>query len=116
MTQSNLGLNARQRTGAVEFRYLAVGTGAITFNPATSTTLGTESARSAISSTVTVGAMTIYAALFTNAQANGTITEWGIFDAAAAGNMLSYGTFATSVVKTNTSGLVVRITDTLSAA
>ena len=115
MALTNAGLEHRQRYGITDTLYMAVGTGTATFDLAM-TAMGTELTRVTITSTTVVGAMIIFAALFTNNQGNGSLTEWGVWDASSGGNLLAYGTFASAVTKANTDAMVLRLTDTIANA
>lgn len=89
--------------------YIAVGTGT-TAEAATQTALTTELARSAVAVATVNGSTDItYSAFFTSTQVGGqTVREIGIFDAAAAGNMLTRSLKTQAVASNN--GLIVEIT------
>lgn len=112
---TSLGLNARQTDGYTDFLYLAVGTGSQT-EAVGLTALATELVRVAIGARTVAGAVLTLEALLTNAQGNGDLTEWGIFDASSGGNMLAYGTWSTAQTKTSSQGAILIVTDTLSNA
>jgi hypothetical protein len=112
---TSAGLTDRQTSGLSDFSYMAVGTGSQT--PAENlTALETELDRSPISGKDVVGALSTLTALFTNNQANGAITEVGVFDAAEDGNLLQYELLVPSQVKTSDDGLIVVIPTTLANA
>ncbi len=74
-------------TGApTEMTHMAVGTGATAAADA-NTTLGTESARVALSSAVS-GAVVTYTASFPAGTGTAALTEAGIFNASSAGTLL----------------------------
>lgn len=113
---TSAGLNKRQTSGVSDFSYLAVGTGAqVATEPdvLSLTELDTELDRSVISTKTVVGATVSLTALFTNNQANGVLTEWGVFDAATGGNLLAYGLISPSQTKTSSQGLLLTIPDVL---
>ena len=72
---------------------MAIGTGT-TAAVSSQTTLVTESARSALSSTVVATNTVTYTATFGAGSGTGAVTEAGIFNAASAGTMLNRTTFA----------------------
>jgi len=83
-------------TSANVMSHMAIGTGS-TAAAAGNTTLGTESARVALTSTTPTGAAVAYVATFpAGTPASLTaITEAGIFNASSAGTMLCRTVFAT---------------------
>lgn len=91
--------------------YLEVGTGTLT--PALGTTALTtpSSPRVALTNSVSGVAGTLEG-FFTNAQVNGTLTEWGIWTAITGGTLLVCGNFSPSVVKTSANTLTVTVTET----
>ena len=72
---------------------MAIGTGT-TAADATQTTLITETARAALSSTTVATNTVTYVATFGAGSGTGAVTEAGIFNAASAGTMLNRTTFA----------------------
>lgn len=72
---------------------MAIGTGT-TAADASQTTLVTETARSALSSTVVSTNTVTYTATFGAGSGTGAVTEAGIFNGATAGTMLNRTTFA----------------------
>lgn len=72
---------------------MAIGTGTTAADP-TQTTLITESARVALSSTVVSTNTVTYTATFGAGAGTGAVTEAGIFNAVTAGTMLNRTTFA----------------------
>jgi hypothetical protein len=113
MALTAAGLHARQDTGVATFLYLAVGTGSQTGNDEDQTALAIEIDRVAITATNVVGALASFAALLTSGEGNGTLTELGIFDAAVAGNLLTYQHISPALTKAATSGMILRVSDTL---
>lgn len=73
--------------------HMAIGTGT-TAAAAGQTTLVTESARSALSSTTVSTNTVTYAATFGAGSGTGAVTEAGILNAASAGTMLNRTTFS----------------------
>jgi threonine dehydratase len=73
--------------------HMALGSG-VGAPAAGDTTLGTELGRAALSSGTSAGSVATYAASFAAGVGTGAVTEAGIFNAAAAGTMLSRTTFA----------------------
>lgn len=72
---------------------MAIGTGT-TAAVSSQTTLVTESARSALTSTTVATNTVTYVATFGAGSGTGAVTEAGIFNAASAGTMLNRTTFA----------------------
>lgn len=106
------GLHRRQETGIAEFVYIAVGTGSQTPSEVL-TALVTEVARAAVSATSVVGALAAISALFTNNQANGVLTELGIYDLSSGGTLLQYELITPSQTKTSDDGMMVTVPTTL---
>lgn len=107
---TDIGVNKLMDDGKADFAYMAVGTGIQVFN-VNLTALVTENVRVAISPSVAGTVLTV-SGFLNNTQGNATLTECGLFDAASSGNMLAYGTFATSVVKDSSKGLIIDATVT----
>ena len=112
MPVTTVGLTNILTLWAADLTHLGVGSGAA--DPALSdTALGTELDRNAITETLT-GNQYIVEAFFGTGEANGTVREIGLFDAAANGNMDFRGQPVAPQVKTNTKQMRVTITFTLS--
>lgn len=78
---------------ATAMSHMAVGTGAVAA-AAGNTTLGTESARVALTSTTANAANVVYVASFPAGTGTAALTEAGIFNAASAGTLLCRTTFS----------------------
>lgn len=101
LTTAGLTAVAAGGLTAVKFPYIALGTGSATFSLALNA-MGSELAgsRVAITSLTGIGAQVNVLDYLSNNQGIGTLTEVGLWDAAAAGNLLAYKKFDTSVTKT----------------
>ncbi len=100
-------------TTADPFGFLAIGTGAVPETPA-DTMLGTEAARDAVNYTPGgVGVCTVDCT-FAAGVGTGAITEVGLFDDAATGNLFNRKTFA-AIAKTAADALKASCTITLVA-
>jgi hypothetical protein len=108
------GLDAMAGTGRANFTYLGVGTGSASFSLGM-TAMGTELVRVALSVSLSSSALTMTAYL-NSAQANGTLTEYGMWDAASGGNLLLYGTWPTAKVKDSSEAMLISETVTLANA
>ena len=106
------GLHRRQESGITDFAYMAVGTGTQTPSEVL-TALVTEVSRVAITATSIVGALAALSALYTNNQANGVLTELGIYDLAAGGTLLQYELISPSQTKTSDDGMLITVPTTL---
>ena len=116
MALTQAGLQARQLTGTATFLYVAVGTGTQAGDASAQTALHTELVRVAISSVSVVGGLASLAALLTNSQGNGTLTEVGIYTASTGGTLLEYQLITPSIVKTSDLGRILRFAQTLANA
>ena len=94
--------------------YMAIGTGTVAA-AAGDTTLGTELDRNALTSTTVTGNEIAYIASWGAGDGTGAITEAGLFNAAAAGDMLARTVFAV-VNKAANDTLSITWTITLSAS
>lgn len=95
------GMNEILDNGELNFTYLAVGTG--TLVPSESTTaLTTEIDREIVGQVKVEDNVMTLLCILTNEDANGSLAEWGIFDAASSGNCLACGTW--DPVKTKAAG------------
>ena len=96
--------------------HMAIGTGA-TAAAAANTTLGTESARVALTSSTATSTTVSYAATFPagSPAVDAAITEAGIFNASSAGTMLCRTTFNV-INKASTDSLTVNWNVTINAA
>ncbi len=104
------GLNKRQDTGRASFTHVAFGTGSVTPTEGM-TSLIAEVVR--VAATVSLsGAVITYEVFLNSNQGNGTLLEWGIWDAPVAGNLLAYGVLDTAVVKEATEAQIVALYDT----
>ena len=113
---TSTGLNKIQNNGSKsDFTHMAVGTGTAvaTIND---TALVTEVTRIAIGGKTVNGAIITWEGFYTNSQGVGTLTEWGLFDAASGGNLLARGNLDSSIDKTAAIGLILGITMTLTNA
>lgn len=109
---TNSGLTNILTLWAADITHLGVGNGAA--DPAaTDTALQTELDRNAVVKTIT-GNQLVVEAFFATSEANGTIRELGMFDAAVAGNMDFRGQPSAPQVKTSAKQLRVTLTFTLS--
>lgn len=95
-----------------DFAYMAVGTGTQTPDESL-TALATELTRVAISTSSVIGALASLTALFTNNEANGVLTELGIFDLASGGSLLQYELISPSQTKTSDDGMLITVPTTL---
>lgn len=93
--------------------YLEVGTGTQSVVVGVTALATPLTPRVALSNSVSGNVGTLQG-FFSNAQVNGTITEWGIFDQLTGGTLLAYGTFSPSVAKTAALTLTVAVTETAS--
>lgn len=110
-TFTSTGLNKLLDGGDASFTYLGVGNGT-----PSSTALGGELDRSACVTSI-IDNILYLEALFTNSEANDDeLSEWALFDASTAGNVLVYGTESPTIAKTSSSGLLVTIAVTLTNA
>ena len=73
--------------------HMAIGTGA-TAAAASQTALGSESARTGLTSTTVSGADIVYVDTFAAGTGTGAITEAGIFNASSSGDMLCRTVFS----------------------
>lgn len=89
----------------VFFNYCAVGSGSATPTIG-DVALSAELARNIVTSTSRNSTQAIFETFFTTAQAIGTVTESGLFDASANGTMLCRGNFE-GINKTNTQTLTI---------
>jgi hypothetical protein len=102
------GLTALAAGGmtSTKFPYVAIGTGSVAFSLAM-TAMGTElGSRVAITSVLGSGGVGNALDYITNNSGVGTLTEIGLWDAATAGNLLAYQTFATAIVKEATRSMI----------
>jgi len=112
MPVTTVGLTNILTLWAADLTHLGVGSGAN--NPALSdTALQTELDRNEITLETLTGNQYIVESFFATGEANGTIREIGLFDAAAGGNMDFRGQPTSPQVKTSTKQLRVTITFTL---
>ena len=115
MPVTSVGLNNILTLWAADLTHLGVGSGAT--DPALSdTALGAELDRNGLTLETLTGNQYIAETFFGTAEANGTIREVALFDAAAAGNMDYRGQPSAPQSKTSTKQLRVTITFTLSNA
>jgi hypothetical protein len=92
--------------------YIAIGTGT-TAVAVTDTAMETEVDRNAITSTTDASGVVSFQAFFSKTQANGsTISEVGLFDAAAAGTMICHSLLGATIAKDNTISITVTWTIT----
>ena len=80
-------------TSATAMSHMAIGTGS-TAAAAGNTALGSESARTALTSTTVSGADIVYVDTFAAGTGTGAITEAGIFNASSGGTMLCRTVFS----------------------
>lgn len=80
-------------TSASAMSHMAIGTGS-TAAAAGNTALGSESARTALTSTTVSGADIVYVDTFAAGTGTGAITEAGIFNASSSGDMLCRTVFS----------------------
>ena len=80
-------------TSATAMSHMAIGTGS-TAAAAGNTALGSESARTALTSTTVSGADIVYVDTFAAGSGTGAITEAGIFNASSGGTMLCRTVFS----------------------
>ena len=80
-------------TSATAMSHMAIGTGS-TAAAAGNTALGSESARTALTSTTVSGADIVYVDTFAAGTGTGAITEAGIFNASSGGAMLCRTVFS----------------------
>src|SRR3972149_6186776 len=112
MPVTTIGLTNILTLWATDLTHLAVGSGAS--DPALSdTALQTELDRNALILETLTGNQYIAETFFGTGEANGTVREIGLFDAAANGNMDFRGQPIAPQVKTNTKQMRVTITFTL---
>lgn len=116
----NVGLNQvkdrmfNPATAAAVFGHIAIGTGAVAETPV-DVALGTEAARGATTYTAGGTGVCTVDRTFAAGVGTGAITEVGLFDAPAAGNMFNRKTFA-AINKTAGDALKASCTITLVAA
>jgi len=93
--------NALIGSGSVsEYTHIAVGSGTTT--PTRSdTALANEIARKVCDERLISGTKVIYRVTFGSDEANGSINEVGVFDAASGGNMLARALFGETIEKTS---------------
>ena len=93
--------NALVGSGSVsEYTHIAIGSGATT--PTRSdTALANEIARKVCDERLISGTKVIYRVTFGSDEANGSINEVGVFDAASGGNMLARALFGETIEKTS---------------
>lgn len=109
---TNAGLTALLTNGDDTFLYFAVGTGTTT-PTAADTALAAELVRVAVTASVISANELEIQAFLTNSQGNGTLTEYGIWTAAAAGTLLARGLFTTALTKSSQAPAVIVVTLTL---
>ena len=80
-------------TSATAMSHMAIGTGS-TAAAAGNTALGSESARTGLTSTTVSGADIVYVDTFAAGSGTGAITEAGIFNASSGGTMLCRTVFS----------------------
>ena len=80
-------------TSATAMSHMAIGTGS-TAAAAGNTALGSESARTGLTSTTVSGADIVYVDTFAAGSGSGAITEAGIFNASSGGTMLCRTVFS----------------------
>jgi len=80
-------------TSASAMSHMAIGTGS-TAAAASQTALGSESARTGLTSTTVSGADIVYVDTFAAGTGTGAITEAGIFNASSSGDMLCRTVFS----------------------
>lgn len=80
-------------TSATAMSHMAIGTGS-TAAAAGNTALGSESARTGLTSTTVSGADIVYVDTFAAGTGTGAITEAGIFNASSGGDMLCRTVFS----------------------
>ena len=80
-------------TSATAMSHMAIGTGS-TAAAAGNTALGSESARTGLTSTTVSGADIVYVDTFAAGTGTGAITEAGIFNASSGGTMLCRTVFS----------------------
>lgn len=80
-------------TSATAMSHMAIGTGS-TAAAASQTALGSESARTGLTSTTVSGADIVYVDTFAAGTGTGAITEAGIFNASSGGTMLCRTVFS----------------------
>lgn len=106
------GLTALLTNGDDQFTHFAVGTGTTT--PTVSdTALATEIDRVALTAKVINNNELEVQAFLTNADGNGTLTEYGLWTAATGGTLLARGLFTTAVSKNAQAPAVIVVTITL---
>lgn len=115
MPVTTSGLNNILTLWAADLTHLAVGSGA-TDPTLADTAMQTELDRNAITVETLTTNQYVVESFFASGEANGTIREVGLFDAAAAGNMDFHGQPTAPQVKTSTKQLRVTITFTLTNA
>lgn len=87
--------------------HIAIGTGT-TAVAVTDTAMETEVDRNALTATTDASGVVSYQAFFSKTEANGsTISEVGLFDAAAGGTMICHALLGATVAKDNTISITV---------
>ena len=93
--------NALVGSGSVsEYTHIAVGSGTST-PTRDDTALESEIARKQCDERLVSGAKVVYRVTFGSSEANGSINEVGLFDAASGGNMLARALFGETIEKTS---------------
>ena len=92
-TGKNFVASRIKDTTSAAMSHMAIGTGA-TAAAAGDTALGSEAARSSLTSTTVVDNVVTYVASFGAGSGTGAITEAGLFNAVGAGTMFCRTTFA----------------------
>lgn len=108
------GFSEILENGYANFGWFAVGTGTPTVAVGTNA-LTTELTRKATTSKTVTGAALALEVLYVNSEANGTLTEYGLFDASTGGNCLMIGNLD-SIVKASNKQLSLTATATFSNA
>ena len=93
--------NALVGSGSVsEYTHIAVGSG-ISTPTRDDTALESEIARKLCDERLVSGTKVVYRVTFGSSEANGSINEVGLFDAASGGNMLARALFGETIEKTS---------------
>ncbi len=106
LTTAGLARLAANGLTSTCFSHIAVGTGAATFALGM-VAMGAELKRKAVADVTTPGSNMNARMFLSNNEGVGTLTEAGLWDALAAGNLLAYYQFVTSEVKASTAQMLV---------
>ena len=98
---------------ATAMSHMAIGTGS-TAAAAGNTALGSESARTTLTSTTVSGADVTYVDTFAAGTGTGAITEAGLFNASSGGTMLCRVVFSGAISKGNSDSMTITWTVTAS--